>query len=65
VPLFHEFHWVPLEPFLAGHTAEMVGFPAKSDFELGCFFIQYGAANRVFGHYEALNLNEKCTRCLL
>jgi hypothetical protein len=56
---------VPLEPFLAGHTAEMVGFPAKSDFELGCFFIQYGAANRVFGHYEALNLNEKCTLCLL
>ena len=65
VSLFHKLHRVPLEPFLAGHTAEVIGFTVKRDLKLGCFVVQNCAANWILRHYPNLNLNEKYAFCLL
>jgi hypothetical protein len=45
--LFYEFCGVPLEFFLAGNTAEMVGFAIVRNFVLGGVFVKNHAANWV------------------
>jgi hypothetical protein len=52
---------MPLESFLACHTAKMVGFTLIGDFEFSCVFIKNHAADGVSKHYGSLNLMEHST----
>jgi len=55
---------VPLEPFLAGQAAEMVGFAFIGDFELCCVFVENHAADWVSVHYFSLYLDGRVCFCL-
>ena len=54
-----------LEPFLARHAAEMIGFTVESYLELRSLLVQNHTTHRIFGHYFFLDLMEKCASCLL
>jgi len=53
---FHELHWVPFEPLLAGHAAEVICIAIVGYLELGRLFVKNCAANRISRHSFSLNL---------
>jgi hypothetical protein len=61
----YKLRWLPLEPFLEGHAAEMIGFAAMSDLKLGCPVTQDLATNWISGHCLNIDLKDEWTPCFL
>lgn len=61
----HELCGVSFEPLFAGYAAEVIGFTAVGDLELGCLLVQNRAANWISRHLLSLNLMEQYDKCLL
>jgi hypothetical protein len=63
--LSYKLRWLPLEPFLAGYAAKVIGFAIMSDLELGCPITQDLAANGISRHCLSIDLKDEWAPCFL